>query len=275
MTRDFKDWIGRKIEREDILTERTVAEFDATLSPHLFATGAAPLGIHWCLSPDILTGDLLGGDGHPRLGQFLPDVGLPRRMWAGGALKLHGSFKTGDIVRKRSVIADISFKTGKSGRLCFITVNHTYAVGGSVVVEERQDIVYREASSSNTASPTPVAVVPEKAAWTVVPTSTLLFRYSAMTFNGHRIHYDDPYARHVEGYAGLVVHGPIQATLMLNLAASTLGHIPKSFSYRGVTPLILGEPFCVDAASAKGTLALRTISAAGVVTMTGHAADHS
>jgi 3-methylfumaryl-CoA hydratase len=271
MTQDFKEWIGRKIGRQDVINERTIAEFDGTLSPHLFAADAAPLGTHWCLSPDIVNPDQLGSDGHPKLGNFLPDVGLPRRMWAGGELKLHGQFKSGDVVDKQSVIADISYKTGKSGNLCFITVNHSYAVGGKVIVDERQDIVYREATSA-TAAPMPTPVVPEKSAWTVTPTSTMLFRYSAMTFNGHRIHYDDPYARNVEGYAGLVVHGPMQATLMLNLAATKLGRVPQSFSYRGVSPLILGEPFSVDASGADGVLNLRTISSAGVVTMTASAA---
>ena len=267
MTRDFKDWIGRKIERQDVINERTISEFDATLSPYLFATGAAPLGIHWCLSADIVNPDQLGGDGHPKLGQFIPDVGLPRRMWAGGELKLHGQFKSGDVVHKQSVIADISHKTGKSGNLCFITANHSYSVGGKVIVDERQDVVYREATTASAAQVLP-PVAPEKSAWTVKPTSTMLFRYSAMTFNGHRIHYDDPYARNVEGYAGLVVHGPVQATLMLNLAATKLGRVPKSFSYRGVSPLILSDPFNIDATEADGMLSLRTISSAGVVTMT-------
>jgi 3-methylfumaryl-CoA hydratase len=271
MTQDFKDWIGRKIERQDVINERTIAEFDATLSPHLFATGAAPLGIHWCLSPDIVNPDQLGGDGHPKLGNFLPDVGLPRRMWAGGELKLHGQFKSGDVVQKQSVIADISYKTGNSGNLCFITVNHSYTVAAKVMLEERQDIVYREATSARVAHAQPPAV-PNKTAWAVTPTSTMLFRYSAMTFNGHRIHYDDLYARHVEGYAGLVVHGPIQATLMLNLAATILKQPPQTFSYRGVSPLILGDPFHVDATEANGGLTLRTISFVGVVTMTATAA---
>ncbi len=271
MAQDVKEWIGRQIKRHDVIDERTITEFKATLTPHLFANEAAPLGIHWCLSPDIVNPDQLGGDGHPKLGYFLPDVGLPRRMWAGGELKLHGQFKSGDVVHKQSVIGDISYKTGKSGNLCFITVNHNYAVDGKVIVEERQDIVYREATSAEPARLPPPAV-PEKTAWTISPTSTLLFRYSAMTFNGHRIHYDDPYARNVEGYAGLVVHGPIQATLMLNLAATVLKQPPETFAYRGVSPLTLSGPVYVDAKDANGGLTLRTISSAGVVTMTATAA---
>jgi 3-methylfumaryl-CoA hydratase len=273
MSRDFKDWIGRKIIREDTISERAVAEFEATFAPHLFTSEVAPLGIHWCLSPDIVTADLLGGDGNLKLGNFLPDVGLPRRMWAGGEIKLRGAFKAGDRVRRQSVIADVSFKTGKSGSLCFFTINHEHAVGGHVVVEERQDIVYREAAGTNAAPAPAVAVQPMGTVMHVSPTSTMLFRYSAMTFNGHRIHYDEPYARHVEGYGGLVVHGPLQATLMLNLAATVLKQPPKTFSYRGVSPLTLGEPFAVDASNLDGVLSLRTISSAGVVTMTAQAAS--
>jgi 3-methylfumaryl-CoA hydratase len=271
MSDDFKDWIGRKTEREDVISARTVAEFEATLAPYLFNTGAAPLGIHWCLSPDMVTADLLGGDGHPRLGKFLPDVGLPRRMWAGGEIRLMGSFKSGDIVRKQSVIGDVSFKEGKTGKLCFVTVNHIYSVGEAVIVEERQDIVYRAATGPTVPSATPAAVEPAQDAWIIKPTSTMLFRYSAMTFNGHRIHYDEPYALDVEGYGGLVVHGPLQATFMLNLAARILGRPPRTFSYRGVSPLVLSDSMSIDAANTDGNLSLRAVSSAGVVTMTGQA----
>ena len=271
MSDDFKDWIGRKTEREDVISARTVAEFEATLAPYLFNTGAAPLGIHWCLSPDMVTADLLGGDGHPRLGKFLPDVGLLRRMWAGGEVRLMGSFKSGDVVRKQSVIGDVSFKEGKTGKLCFVTVNHIYSVGEAVIVEERQDIVYREAVGATASSATPPAVKPEPRAWIIRPTSTMLFRYSAMTFNGHRIHYDEPYARDVESYGGLVVHGPLQATFMLNLAARILGRPPRTFSYRGMSPLVLSDSISIDATNTDGNLSLRAISSAGVVTMTGQA----
>jgi 3-methylfumaryl-CoA hydratase len=272
MSDNFRDWIGRKTEREDVISERVIAEFEATLAPHLFKTKFAPLGIHWCLSPDMVMADLLGGDGHPRLGKFLPDVGLPRRMWAGGEVRMMDSFKSGDVVRKQSVIGDLSFKEGKTGKLCFVTVNHIYSVGEAVIVEERQDIVYREAVGATASSATPPAVKPEPNAWSIRPTSTMLFRYSAMTFNGHRIHYDEPYARDVEGYGGLVVHGPLQATFMLNFAASKIGRPPKVFSYRGVSPLVLTDSMLIDATDVDGSLSLRTISSAGVVTMTGEAA---
>jgi 3-methylfumaryl-CoA hydratase len=274
MSNDFREWIGRKTEREDVISARTVAEFEATLAPYLFNTGVAPLGIHWCLAPDMVTADLLGGDGHPRLGKFLPDVGLPRRMWAGGEIRLLGGFKTGDVVHKKSVIVDLSFKEGKAGKLCFVTVNHSYAVGQAVIVEERQDIVYRAATGPTALLAAPAVVEPAQDAWIVKPTSTMLFRYSAMTFNGHRIHYDEPYARNVEGYGGLVVHGPLQATLMLNLAARILGRPPRTFSYRGVSPLVLPDSISIDATNTVGNLSLRAISSASVVTMIGQVAGN-
>jgi len=265
---ELKSCIGRITERRDIISERMIAEFEGTLSPHLFVSDAVPLGIQWCLSPDVVVLEQIGSDGHPKLGTFLPDVGLPRRMWAGGEVTFHGIFNVGDVVKKHSEIADVSFKAGKSGKLCFFKINHRYSVGDRLIVVERQDVVYREAVAAGEIAAQP-AVSPQGQVWSVAPTSTMLFRYSAMTFNGHRIHYDDPYARNVEGYEGLVVHGPMQATLMLNLAASVLGRAPATFSYRGVSPLILGEPFVVDALKIGDAVTLQTISSSGVVTMTG------
>lgn len=265
---DLKNCIGRTTERRDIISERMIAEFEATFAPHLFVGGAVPLGLHWCLSPDIVAPDQIGSDGHPKLGAFLPDVGLPRRMWAGGEVTFHGDFNVGDVVNKHSEIADISFKEGKSGRLCFFKINHRYSVGDRPIVVERQDVVYREAATAGTAG-VQTAVSPQGKIWRVNPTSTMLFRYSAMTFNGHRIHYDDPYARNIEGYEGLVVHGPLQATLMFNLAATILGSVPKTFFYRGISPLILGELFYIDAVETDGKIQVQTISPSGNVTMTG------
>ncbi len=265
---ELKDCIGRLTERLDIISERMIAEFEATLSPYLFEIGPVPLGIQWCLSPDVAAPEQIGIDGHPKLGSFLPDVGLPRRMWAGGEVRFHGNFAAGDVVKKHSEIVDVSFKTGKSGKLCFFKIDHRYSVGDRLVVIERQDVVYRDAVAAGS-TPAQPAVRPQGKVWSVAPTSTMLFRYSAMTFNGHRIHYDEPYARNMEGYDGLVVHGPLQATLMLNLAASKLGCAPTTFSYRGVSPLILGEPFIVDAVKTGGAVNVQTISSSGVVTMTG------
>jgi 3-methylfumaryl-CoA hydratase len=267
-------WIGRSSTREDVIDERLIAEFTATLSPFLAKAAKVPPGLFWCLAPDMEPMDKLGGDGHPRLGIFLPDPSLPRRMWAGGELAFHDDFQPGDRVTRTSTIEDIAFKTGRSGRLCFVTQHHRYASGARLVLEERQDIVYREPSAA-AASPVPGAGErrPGPGDWQVAPTPPLLFRYSAMTFNGHRIHYDFPYATEVEGYAGLVVHGPLQATLLLNLAVERLGRLPRRFAYRGLAPLICDRPFIGTAtAQAEGGLALSVISAAGVVTMSATAA---
>ena len=266
---EFADWIGRTTERTDRVSERLLVEFRATLAPHL-ADREVPPGLHWCLAPDAFPLEALGEDGHPRLGLVLPPVPFPRRMWAGGVLRLHGELAPGDEVAKSSEIADIAFKSGRSGALCFVTVRHTYTVSARVVIEERQDIVYREASGAGVVPPEAPSDRPA-ARWVVEPTSTLLFRYSALTFNGHRIHYDAPYAREVEGYDGLVVHGPLQATLMLNLATTHLGRQPREFVYRGAAPLVLGAPFAVEAHEGAGGLSLKVRAGDGRVTFTAEA----
>ncbi len=265
LSENFQDWIGRKTVREDIVTTRTIDAFKATLAPHLFA--GSNLGLHWCLAPDMVSAGELGADGHAKPGLFLPDVGLPRRMWAGGEISQIGAFRVGDHVLKTSTITDVNFKSGQSGKLCFVTVSHDYEVEGAVVVSERQDIVYRAAAKPGVVPPPQSTVAAGTVNICVVPTSILLFRYSAMTFNGHRIHYDEAYAREVEGYSGLVVHGPLQATLMLNLAAKISGRAPLGFSYRGVAPLILGATFTIDAEAGSNGFELRCINPAGDVTM--------
>ena len=265
-----KSWIGKTVAREDVASARLIAEFEATLQPYLATSDSAPLGFHWCLCPDILTSDKLGGDGHPLLGMFLPDTGLPRRMWAGGEIIYHGVIRSGNHVKRLSTIEDVTFKTGKTGKLCFVTVRHLYSVAGELVIDDRQDIVYREESITNVAAPVVAPVEQPADLVKISATPTLLFRYSAITFNGHRIHYDEPYARDVEHYAGLVVHGPMQATLMLNLAAKRLGRTPKRFNYRGLNPLICGQAFYVDATiNESGGLMTRVLDVNGVTTMTG------
>lgn len=270
----LKSWVGRTAEASDIITLRLVDEFAATFAPHVAAEAPeAPLGIHWCLSPAIALGDSLGEDGHPQKGGFLPPVPLPRRMWAGGEVEIVGELRVGDHVVRRSEIADVSLKRGRSGPLCFVAVRHEYETGRGVAVRERHDIVYREAVSGTPASPAPTAAAaaPARAAdlcWTVPTDPVLLFRYSAITFNGHRIHYDFPYVTGVEGYAGLVVHGPIQATLLLNIAAQLGGAPPRQFSYRGQTPVIAGKPLTViGARDSEGGLSCWTQAEDGTVCM--------
>ncbi|WP_298955239.1 MaoC family dehydratase N-terminal domain-containing protein [uncultured Methylobacterium sp.] len=246
----LRRWIGRSRTVEDLVTPRLVAEYRATLAPHLAPVpdGEAPLALHWCLAPETPAADALGPDGHAAKGGFLPPVPLPRRMWAGGEIELLAPLRVGDSVTRRETVADVAVKEGRTGALCFVTVRHEYETPRGVAIRERQDIVYREASRPGDAPAAAGAPPPEPDApgWAVPATPVLLFRYSAMTFNGHRFHYDQPYATGVEGYAGLVVHGPMQASLLLNLAATRLGRVPARFRYRGVAPMIAGGTFTVE-----------------------------
>jgi 3-methylfumaryl-CoA hydratase len=255
---DYSNWIGRNTTREEPLTYRLLEQFRATLDGTLAPLDVPP-GVEFCLAPDICAPGLLGRDGHPRTGIFLPDLPLPRRMWAGGRIDRIAPLAEGDIVTRKSAIEDVRFKSGRSGRLGFVTVRHIYAVDAATRIDEQQDIVYREDPAPDAPAPRlPEADAwPDAQGWDVTTTPTLLFRYSALTFNGHRIHYDAPYAREVEGYDGLVVHGPLQAIWMQNLAATLLGLAPRRFDYRGTAPLICGQPVRVEAAEASGGLSLR------------------
>jgi len=250
---ELKSWSGRTEERSDMATPRLLAEFRATLAPFLApeAIPGCPPGFHWCLVGQDTPMAELGEDGHPKRGGFLPPVPLPRRMWAGGATETLGTILPGDHVIRRSRIGDINVKEGKSGTLCFVAVHNDYVTERGVAVSDRLDVVFREASSG---SPAPQAAKPAPAeekpkadlSWKVEASTPLLFRYSALTFNGHRIHYDYPYATEVEGYAGLLVHGPMQATILFNLAATLIGSVPRLFDYRGVSPIIADGFFTVN-----------------------------
>jgi 3-methylfumaryl-CoA hydratase len=265
-----EEWIGRTWTRQERVTGHLVERFRATLSPHLSQLFEVPLGLHWCLVPDVMQQDSLGIDGHPRLGQLLPDVGLPRRMWAGGELAFERALRLDDVVEKNSAIENVSFKSGKSGDLCFVTLRHHYRVAGETAINERQDVVYRSASSLAAGAPE-TTTFPAAQDWQVQATPPLLFRYSALTFNGHRIHYDHPYSTQEEGYDGLVVHGPLQATLMMNLAAEKLGHSLQRFTYRGQKPLIAGQALGVSAVLQDGAVAAAVSDHNGIVTMTAEA----
>jgi 3-methylfumaryl-CoA hydratase len=252
----LRGWIGRTRDVEDSVTPRLVAEYRATLAPHLapVAEGEAPLALHWCLAPETSAADALGPDGHAAKGGFLPPVPLPRRMWAGGEVETLASLRIGDRVVRRETVADVAVKVGRTGTLCFVTVRHDYLTERGPAIRDRQDIVYREASRPGEPAPPPKPAPAEEVPnWSVEANSVLLFRYSAMTFNGHRFHYDHPYATQVEGYPGLVVHGPMQASLLLNLAAARLGRVPARFRYRGVSPMIAGSRFAVAGLCEDGT----------------------
>ena len=269
---DYDDWIGWGYDRSEPVTERLIAQFRATLAGTL-AAAEVPAGLHWCLAPDVVAPRHLGRDSHPKPGMVLPALPLPRRMWAGGALCFHAPLAPGDMVTRHTVIDDVTFKQGRSGRLGFVTQRHVYSVDGAARITERQDIVYREDPGPGPArAPDRAAEWPGAQAWHVTPDPTLLFRFSALIFNGHRIHYDHPYATQVEGYAGLVVHGPLQAVWMLNLAAHLMGHLPARFSYRGLDPLICNVPVAIEATEAADGLDLRVRRETdGVTTMAARA----
>lgn len=263
----YDEWIGRSSRREEEITERQLAHFRATFGGFL-ADQPVPPGFHWCLVPDLAPTRELGRDGHPRPGVFVPELPLPRRMWAGGTLCFHAPLRPGARIVRDSTVRDITFKTGSSGALGFVAVEHLWSIDGELAISEMQDLVYREYPRPGDRPRSPAAEP-----WTVAefvdfkPDPVLLFRFSALTFNGHRIHYDQPYATDVEGYGGLVVHGPMQALVMVNLAARMLGRLPAQFRYRSLAPLICGHACVVEVRGATCVLELRVRTEGNVVTM--------
>jgi len=273
----LREWIGKTTEASDIVTAQLVKGLRATLFQEIGepkADDAAPWTTHWCLAQPVFPMSMLGPDGHPARGGFLPPVPLPRRMWAGGELVFLDSVRVGDEVTRTSRIADVTVKTGSTGALCFVTVEHTITTPRGTAVRERQDIVYRDmsaaqpAASGKPAPPLPAAQHRESH----MADPVLLFRYSALTFNGHRIHYDRDYVTKVEGYPGLVFHGPLQAALIVELAAKLHGGAaPKKFGYRGVQPLFDGSEFSVNANDTSAGMELWTANSSGQPTMKGTA----
>lgn len=264
---DLRDWIGREDVAEDIITPGLVARFAATLDEDCATENGAeaPLAIHLCLAPPAVPASGLGHDGHPALGGFLPPVPLPRRMWAGGAFTFHAPLKVGDTVTRRSVIVDVQEKQGRTGRLVFVTVDHVLSVGGQARITERQDIVYRDAGAP--APRTTEAASSGHWQTPVQPDSTLLFRYSALTFNGHRIHYDLDFARGVEGYPGLVVHGPLLATQLCRMAERLRGGPPARFRFRSLSTLFHDTAYTLNAAGDGPALRLWAARPGGPVAM--------
>lgn len=267
----LRSWIGRERRMTDIITPRLADSLNAVLDGTDPARegAAAPLGIHWCLAPDIVPMREIGADGHPARGGFLPPVPFPRRMWAGGELSFSGRFLVGDTVSRLSRIEDVTLKTGRSGAMIFVTVHHTYETPRGPVLDERHHIVYRELDRVGGQAQT--AKAPEQAAdlsRTIEAGPVLLFRYSAITFNGHRIHYDQPYVTAEEGYPGLIFHGPLQATLLLRLAADRRGAAaPVNFSFRSVHPLFSGGTVTANVRADGDALSLWIADQAGNVTM--------
>jgi 3-methylfumaryl-CoA hydratase len=274
----LRQWIGRSTEASDIVTAQLVKGLRATLFQEVGEpkTGdAAPFTVHWCLAQPVFPMSMLGPDGHPTRGGFLPPVPLPRRMWAGGELEFLDPLRVGDEAKRTSRISDIAVKTGSTGTLCFVSVEHLVTTPRGIAIRERQDIVYRDMDGAPVGTPKappppPPPTAKHREAHLADP--VLLFRYSALTFNGHRIHYDRDYVTKVEGYPGLIFHGPLQAAFIVELAAKLHGGTPpKKFSYRGVQPLFEGSEFSVNANDNGGSMELWTANSEGQPTMKGAA----
>lgn len=256
---DLKTWIGASEEITDTVTAAPLTGLATTLDHDKAPWPAAtvpPLG-HWLyFLPRALHRDI-AEDGHPHRGGFLPPVPLPRRMWAGGTVSFLAPLTVGQTIRRISTIKDVTAKSGRSGDMVFVTVEHEIMTTTGPAVRELHDIVYREAAKPGDALPPPAAEPLPAVQWqrTITPDPVLLFRYSALTFNGHRIHYDRDYCREAEGYPGLIVHGPLTATLLVDLF---LRHNPGArvtgFSFRAKRPLFDIHPFTLcGAATASGT----------------------
>ena len=273
----LRQWIGRTSEASDIVTAQLVKGLRATLFQEIGEPKpgeAAPFTVHWCLAQPVFAMSMLSADGHPTRGGFLPPVPLPRRMWAGGELQFFDPLRVGDDTTRKSRISDVTVKTGSTGQLCFVSVEHEVTTPRGTAIRERQDIVYRGMESTQSATPakTPPPPPVAKHRETHVADPVLLFRYSALTFNGHRIHYDRDYVTKVEGYPGLIFPGPLQAAFIVEFAAKLHGGTPpRKFSYRGVQPLFEGAEFSVNASDNGTGLELWTANSAGQPTMKGNA----
>src|SRR5688572_4283531 len=244
----YRAWIGKKQTARDLVTASPVARLAATLDrddPPPKTGDALPPVWHWLFFLEAVPARALGPDGHPKRGEFLPPVPLPRRMWAGGRFRFLAPLRIGDAIERNSEIIDVSLKQGRTGPLAFCTVRHTISAGGTPCVIEEHDIVYREAPAPGE-QPAPPQPPPEGAAFgrTITPDPALLFRFSALTFNGHRIHYDHPYVTKTEGYPGLIVHGPLLAIFLLDLVRRERPDARLTeFSFRAFRPVFDTGPF--------------------------------
>lgn len=246
---DLTDWIGKQEIRIDRVDLRIAQALAATLDydPTTFSEGdVLPPLWHWVYFTPNARSSEIGSDGHPKRGGFLPHVDLPNRMWAGGRLSFVQPLKVGEKIERVSRIVRCERKSGRTGDLVFVTVEHTISAANGVVLVEEHDIVYRNASPTGATLAGESAVVVADYRMNIKPDPVLLFRYSALTFNGHRIHYDHPYVTQVEGYPGLIVHGPLTATLLLEAFRRQYPDKQiKHFAFRAVGPLFDRNTFDV------------------------------
>ena len=272
----LRRWVGKQRSVTSVIHPQPVAQMHATLD----RSGATPQpgeplphAWHWLFFLEAAPLRELARDGHAARGEFLPPVALPRRLWAGGRLKFSEPIRIGESINKHSAIKSVVRKTGRTGELCFVTVRHEFLCGSTLKMTEEHDIVYREDHDKNApAAPAAPDIAPdineadERAQ--ITATNIMLFRYSALTFNSHRIHYDLEYCRNVEGFPGLVVHGPLTATLLVGMADAHRGEATLSaFEFRAVSPLFAGQPFTIACKEHDGQLQLWAANARGELAM--------
>ncbi|WP_292937996.1 MaoC family dehydratase N-terminal domain-containing protein [Noviherbaspirillum sp.] len=270
----LREWLGRTETYHDEITRTPITALSATLDRDDAPPGkgeALPPLWHWLYFLPVHRQSELGPDGHAARGGFLPPVPLPRRMWAGGRLQFHHPLRLADAITRESRIVDVSYKEGRTGPLVFVLVRHEISNADGVALTEEHDIVYRDNPKPDDPAPKPIAARNDHD-WMreIRPDDVLLFRYSALTFNGHRIHYDRRYVTEVEGYPGLVVHGPLIATLLMDLLQRNLPEaVVAQFSFRAIKPLFDTAPFfvCGKLDSDGKTVLLWAKDATGALTM--------
>jgi 3-methylfumaryl-CoA hydratase len=273
----LREWIGQRESDIDYVTVPAVHRLAATLDedmPMPKMGDPLPIGWHTIFFPRVVRQSQIGADGHPQRGDFLPPVPLPRRMFAGRRVKFVADLRVGDEVKRESTIKDVTIKQGRTGQMVFVTVQTDISSPRGLAVTEEQDIVYRAEPDKN-APPPPPQPAPGKAVWsrTVTPDSVMLFRYSALTFNGHRIHYDHPYVTGTEGYPNLVMNGGLTTLLTLELARAKSPRPLAFVASRNVRPLFVNRPitFCGEPAADGKTAKLWAQDDTGALALTADA----
>ena len=270
---DYDTYIGNELHQSDVITAALVQRYKAVIGDD-GQDFNLPYGLHWCLCLPKAPMAELGLDGHPKTGEFLPKSDLPRRMWASSEVHFLRPFNPNGSVERLSRIKSVKPKSGRSGDLLFVNVEHMTSCEGQDYIREIQTIVYREPSRANVTLP--IAKKPDLAEWehtvAVTPNEALLFRFSALTFNTHRIHYDLPYAMKEEGYPALVVHGPLMASLLLRFATQRLhDNMIRTFKFRGLSPAYCNEPLNLVANPNETGLELGIIGSDGRMVMSAEA----
>jgi 3-methylfumaryl-CoA hydratase len=270
---ELRGWIGRTETRSDHVGATAVAAMSATLDrddPKPVRGSEVPLLWHWMFFASLTRHSDIGPDGHTKLGGFLPPVPLPRRMFAGGRFEFDHPLHVGDDIERVSTVMNVTAKHGRSGQMVFVTVQHDISDVRGLAIREEHDIVYRENPKPGAVQPQPTPAPTDEAfSREIDPDPVLLFRYSALTFNGHRIHYDRSYVTEVEGYPGLIVHGPLIATLLVDLLRRNLPDANvKRFSFRAIRPLFdIHRFFVCGRVDNENTVALWARDHEGLLTM--------